>query len=129
MPGEEQGEVRVLGEVAGLAGVVVGVEDEALLVEVLQQHRARAGPPLGVRGGDDHRVRLEEVGLGRGLLEPARELLDRGCGQVVLGEALGPVLLAHRGGVEGGVSVGHAVILPYGTDVVRRGASLRPTWH
>jgi hypothetical protein len=86
-----------------------------VFVELLEQDRAGAGVALGVRGGDDHGVRLEQVRLGGRLLEPARELFDGRGGQVGLGEALRAVLLAHGGGVreDGVCCVGHAVILPY----------------
>lgn len=104
VPGEEQGDVRVLRQLPGLAGVVVRVEDETLLVVLLEQHRARTGPPLGVRRGDDHRVRLVHRAVHgglRGLLEPTGELVHGMRGQIGLDEPLGAIVGTHRGGSDG----------------------------
>ncbi|CAK7287774.1 hypothetical protein SGPA1_50740 [Streptomyces misionensis JCM 4497] len=136
MPGEEQRGARVRRQIAALAGVVVGVEDEALGVELLHQDRARAGAPLGVRGGDDHGVGLVERAVQRRpgrVLEPACELVHGVGGEVLFGESFGPVLLAHRGGIEDGIqewfAVGHAVILPYLPTVALSVVKSPQAWH
>src|SRR5262249_58827778 len=60
-PVEDQGGVRVGGQLAGLAAAVVGVGDEAALVVPLEQHDARRGAPRGVGGGGPRGRRRELV--------------------------------------------------------------------
>src|SRR5258708_21339726 len=66
-PREEQGGAGVGVELAALAALVIGVEDEAAAVTALEQHGAGGGPAVAAGGGPRH-----GVGLG-GLSPPDRK--------------------------------------------------------
>jgi hypothetical protein len=55
---------------------VVGVEHEALRIEVLQQDHAQGGLPVGPDGRHAHRIGIEQAGV-QGLGEPLLELGHR----------------------------------------------------
>jgi hypothetical protein len=69
---EEQCGLRVLGEVPALAALEIRIEDEAALVEALEQHHARRRPARCVGRREGHGVGV--IGLARlGLLQPRGE--------------------------------------------------------
>lgn len=90
-PVEGEGGARVLCELARLARGVVGVEDEAAVVELLEEDDAGGGDARGGRGGEGHGLGLVDLALhGR---EPGAELVERargdgGGGEVVGGDVL-----------------------------------------
>src|SRR5207249_6835688 len=69
-PVEEQRRARVLGELSALPALVVREEDEAALVDALQEHHPR-------RRGAVARRRRERHAISPALLEPGLELLER----------------------------------------------------
>ena len=66
-----------------LHAVEIGVEDEAALIETLQQHHPRIGQPVGIDGGERHGVRIDRLGA-LGLGKPRRKQPERlvGFGEV-----------------------------------------------
>ena len=79
---EEQGGLRIGGELAALAAVEIGVEDEAALVMALHQHHPDRGAALGVGGRQRHGdgvVRLGEPRLGEPFLEQSVRVGGHGC--------------------------------------------------
>ena len=116
--------MRVGGQFAALAAVVVGVEGEAGRVERLEQHDARGGPAVRADRGQRHGVRLRHL-RGQRLPHPGAELADRvgvgvgftqaGAGVVAaeVGERHGASFRRRRppGPDGGGVHVGVVVTL------------------
>jgi hypothetical protein len=90
---EEQRDARIALDLAPLAALVARVENEAALVEVLQQHDARRRPAVAGHGRERHRVRLVQLG-GERLLEPTGELPVRIALDVRLVERFAHVLPA-----------------------------------
>ena len=68
--------MRVRGQLAALAALVVRVEVEAALVGALQQHHPRGRAAVGRRGCERHRLRDRDARVLR-LAEPALELAQR----------------------------------------------------
>ena len=94
-----------------LAALVVGVEDEAALVERLEQHDARRRAALRVDRGERHGRGLRHLRLER-LGEPGVELLEGVGVDVGLVEALEGVVLAQVGDVHGGFGRGAVPFSP-----------------
>lgn len=91
LPVEVEGGARVLSELARLARGVVGEEDEAVRVDLLEEDRTRGGHTGGGRGGDRHRLGLVDGALdGREPLPELRERIgeDGRGGEVVWGVVL-----------------------------------------
>ena len=77
-PVELQRRARVVCEFVRLAGLVVGVPDDAPLVDVLDQHHPGGRPTVSTDGRQRHRVRLRDLRV-LGLGEPLLELRQRRC--------------------------------------------------
>ena len=88
-PVEEQRGARIGFEVAALATSVVGVEDEAALVEALAQDHSRRRHTSRARRRQRHRLGLEGADVAR-VREPAPELGERIRVQVRGVEGCGP---------------------------------------
>src|SRR5690606_9261652 len=67
-PVKAKGGPRTNEEVAGLAALQVGVEDEAPPVDVLEQDHAHGGVAVLVGSGQGHRLRLPDLGRARALV-------------------------------------------------------------
>ncbi len=96
---EQQGGPGVGRQFAPLGALQVGVEDEAGLVEALQQHGARIGQALGVDRGEGHGVGICRFRPPR-LRQPVgeqREGIGLPRGHVLLGGVGLIVGLAGRG--------------------------------
>jgi hypothetical protein len=91
-PVEEQRRPRVRRHLFALAAAVVGVEDEAALVDALEQHHPHGGRPGRICGGQCHR--LGERRRVPRLAEPGLELPERIRVQVALVHRLST--LRHR---------------------------------
>ena len=76
LPVEQQRRARVRDELAALAAAVVREEDEAALVERLQQDHPQRRRAVGRRGRERHRLGIDRLGRAR-VLEPAPELGQR----------------------------------------------------
>ena len=76
VPVEEERRPRVRRELGALAALVAGEEDEASLVEALQQHHAHGRPSVARRGREGHRLGGAHSRR-PGLLEPGGELAQR----------------------------------------------------
>ena len=73
---KHQRSLGVAGELAALLALRIGIENEAALVEALEQHHAGVGQAVGVDGGERHGGGIARLALGR-LLEPGGEQLQR----------------------------------------------------
>ena len=82
-PVERKARLGVVGEFAPLLAAVVAVEDEAALVEPLEQHHPDIGQPVGIDGRQRHRFGIGGLGLA-GILEPGGEQPQRllGFGEI-----------------------------------------------
>ena len=83
----------VQGDGAALAALVVGEEDEALVVDFLEQHDAGVGVAVFVHGGHVHGGGLVNLRV-HGGIEPLAELFEGLVGAVGLGQRLFAVVLA-----------------------------------
>ena len=92
-PEEGEGDVGVQGDGTALAALIVGEEDEALVVDFLQQHDAGVGVAVFVDGGDVHGGGFMDLGM-HGGIQPGAELFQRLAGAVGLGQFLPTVVLA-----------------------------------
>ena len=97
-PHEHQARGAASFELAGLAALVICIEDEAAALDAFQEHHPGAGCTIGAHGGERHRVGQRQA-RAQGIVEPALELLQR----IALGssfrEAGAHVFLAQIGDV------------------------------
>ncbi len=75
-PVKLQRRVGVAGQILALAAVVIGVPDDAVLIEAFDQHHPGRGSEAGVDRGQSHRVGFGQLG-GDGLLQPLAKLRQR----------------------------------------------------
>jgi hypothetical protein len=81
LPIERQRRLRRCAQFPALHAVDVRVEDEAALVEALQQDHARIGQSVAIDGRQRHGVRIDRLrpfGLGEPGREQAQRLIGRG---------------------------------------------------
>ena len=95
-PGEKEGDVGIGGDMAGLAAIEIGEEDEALGIPVLEQDGAGRGASGVVDGGEDHGIGFEELSPFC-LIEPGLELLEWVLGQVPFLDVTQVVIHPHGG--------------------------------
>src|SRR6185312_10235988 len=82
VPVEEERRTRVLGQLVTLLALVVRVEDEAALIEALEQDGPRRGDTVARRGRQCHRVDLAAT-LRQRLAHPLGKLLEWICRSVL----------------------------------------------
>ena len=58
---EQRRRLRVTLELAPLGALDIGVEDETARVRALAQNHPRVGQPIGVDGGERHRLRIVDL--------------------------------------------------------------------
>lgn len=75
-PDEEQADPVISGYFISLAAAVIGKEDEAVPIKILEQYGALTGSIVVIHRGQDHGRGIGNGGL-PGLIEPGRELVDR----------------------------------------------------
>jgi hypothetical protein len=100
VPREQQARGRVRRQFRRLARGVVREKDKSTFIDVFEEHRARARPTRGIRGGEDHRVRLDDLGRRDRVREPPPELLQPRGREVGFGQPTGQpyrIIPAHRG--------------------------------
>lgn len=99
-PGEEEGDLGVLGDLSGFTAFEVGEEDEAAGVPVFEEDGAGGGTEVGADGGGDHGIGFGDAGLA-GLFEPETELFEGIVVEFEFVEVAESVIGAHAGQVGG----------------------------
>ena len=110
-----QRRIRVAGQRLALAALVVGVPDDAALIQALDQHHPGRGPQLGIDGGQCHGIGLRQLGRD-GFLQPLLKLLQ-GVGLRCVFVELGPLIAFAQVG-NGGEAVGHALSIRIGNQAI-----------
>src|SRR6266536_3591106 len=99
-PEEEQRRVRTGGKIAPFATQVIGEEDEATLVEALEQHDPRRRSAVGAGRCQRHRIGLRHLRFHR-FVEPVLELPERIGRDIALVERFAHVIGAQVGDLHG----------------------------
>src|SRR5690606_15254769 len=105
IPGKMQADPGIGGNMPGLAAAQVGIEHQAALVDMLEQHQPLPGPAFAIHRGHTHGRGVDHGTGHHRLLEPVAELIDRAIAQGFPGQTAVAVFPAQVFEAHGGSPV------------------------